>query len=202
MAAHISRPGSIIALSCFAALVAVGCGAGSVTPSTATLNLPDGTSVEVSQGAGAASLANSAWQCIRTTAAGQSLAFVTLRFGADGALENFEDSMVAQEIFGTTITFDGARHATAQKGITYSASTYGAETSDGTGFSFEGRLTAYAGGIQVGYATAIATATLLPDDPNTMAGTFSYSTRVTVPVEIPGAETDEEFAFIANRMIE
>jgi hypothetical protein len=171
-------------------------------PSSVTLDLPDGTSVEVQQGTGPASLADSAWRCFRTTEAGQGMAFVTIRFGPDGGLESFEDSLIAQEIFGATVTFDGARHATAQNGLTYAASTYGAETADGTGFSFMGRLIAYMGGIQVGYATATAVATISPDDPDTMTGTFSYSTRVTLPIEIPGANMDEEFPFTGHRVVE
>jgi len=79
--------------------------------------------------------------------------------------------------------------------------TYGAETSDGTGFTFEGRLTAFAAGLQAGYATATATGTFDPDDPNTMTGTFSYSTRVTL-ISMPEANVDEEFTFIAHRVVE
>ncbi|MGB2988090.1 MAG: hypothetical protein WBE26_19655 [Phycisphaerae bacterium] len=203
MATRTRYTGKYLALSSFGMIALAGCfGSGGGLPSSVTVELPDGTSMEVEQGTGAASLADTEWQFYRTAEAAQGLSFVTLRFGANGGLESFEDNTIAQEIFGSSIRFDGTRHSTAQKGLSYAASTYGAETFDGTGFSFLGRMTAFAAGIPAGYATATATGTYDPDDPNTMTGTFTYTTRVTLPVEIPEAEQDEEFAFIAHRVVE
>ena len=163
-------------------LLFIGCGGTgrSTLPSTVVVELPDGTTVEVEQGAGAASLANSSWQFYRTSSTGQGIAFLTITFGTQGNLDKFENNTIAQEIFGPTIYFDGQRHNTLQSGVQYTASTYGAETSDGSGFAFEGKMTAYAVGLQAGYATATATGTFDPDDPDTMMGTFAYSTRVTL----------------------
>ena len=62
-------------------------------------------------------------------------------------------------------------------------------------------MTAFAVGIQAGSATAIATGTFDPDDPDTMTGTFSFSTRVTL-ISLPEANTDDEFPFIAHRVVE
>lgn len=196
---HISKrlvPASLVLL------FSVGCGLGGTgLPSTVTIDLPDGTTVQVEQGSGATSLADSEWQFYRTAGAGQSIAFLTIRFGPEGDLESFENNTIAREIFGSTILFDGQRHTTVQKGLEYAASTYGAETSDGSGFAFEGRMTAFAAGLQAGYATATATGTFDPDDPDTMTGMFSYSTRVTL-ISIPEANQDDEFTFIAHRVVE
>lgn len=180
----------------------VGCGSvNSGLPTSVTVELPDGTTAEVEQGAGAPSLADSEWELYRTAGAAQSLAFIRITFGPAGNLEGFEDNSIAPEIFGSSIRFDGRRHNTTQKGLEYAASTYGAETSDGTGFAFEGRLTAFAAGLQAGSATATATGTFDPDDPNTMTGTFTYSTRVTL-ISIPEANVDDEFTFIAHRVVD
>ncbi len=179
-----------------------GCGAGKNNlPSTVTVELPDGTTVEVEPGSGIASLADSQWQFFRTAAAGQGLPFLTIVFGADGNLESFEDNTIAAEIFGSSIRFDGSRHDTTQKGLQYAASTYGAETSDGSGFAFEGRMTAFAAGIQAGTAELTAAGTFDPDDADTMIGVFTFSTRVTL-ISIPEANQDEEFPFIAHRVVE
>ncbi len=185
------------------ALIAMtGCGlTGNGLPSTLTIELPDGTTTEVAQGAGASSLADSQWQFFRTAGAAQGLSFLTIRFGSEGNLESFEENTIASEIFGSSIRFDGQRHSTNQKGLQYAATTFGAETSDGSGFTFEGRMTAFAVGIQAGSATAIATGTFDPDDPDTMTGTFSFSTRVTL-ISLPEANTDDEFPFIAHRVVE
>lgn len=186
-----------------ALLLLVGCGAlgGSTLPSTVIVELPDGTTAEVEQGAGVMSLADTSWQFIRTSSTAQGAAFLTINFGPEGNLYAFQNNTIAQEIFGSTIYFDGEVHSTSQTGMTYTASTYGAETSDGSGFAFEGRMTAFAAGIQAGYATATATGTFNPDDPNTMTGTFAFSTRVTL-ISIPEANQDDEWAFIAHRVIE
>ena len=172
-------------------------------PATVIVELPDGTSVEVEQGGGAPSLADSSWRFFRVTgAAQQANAFVTITFGPGGALEKFDNSTFAQQVFGSTILFDGQQHATSQEGIAYAASTFGAETSDGTGFSFEGRLTAFFTGLPVGGADANATGTFEPDDPNTMTGTFTFSTELSIPIPIEGVEVNDEFDFIARRVIE
>lgn len=197
----IFRSSPWLALTAIAVFTLAGCGAGRTNlPATVTVELPDGTTVEVEPGSGVASLADSRWEFYRTAAAGQGLSFVTIVFGADGNLESFENSTIAAEIFGSSIRFDGARHDTSQKGLQYAASTYGAETSDGTGFAFEGRMTAFAAGIQAGTADLTATGTFDPDDADTMIGTFTFSTRVTL-VSIPGADQDDEFSFIAHRTV-
>src|SRR3990172_6122225 len=107
----------------------IGCGSGNRTglPKSVTLELLDGTIIEVEQGAGAASLANSQWQFFRTSPSAQAIAFVTVNFGPDGNLESFENNTIAQEIFGDTILFDGQRHNTTQQGLQYAAATFGAE---------------------------------------------------------------------------
>lgn len=99
------------------------------------------------------------------------------------------------------ILFDGEKHETAMSRVAYAASTYGAETVDGSGFVFAGRMTAWYGPIVVGEATATATATFDPDDPNTMTGTFAFTTELTF-FEIPEAEIDEEFFFVAHKVVE
>ena len=181
----------------------IGCGSGSTTlPSTVLVELPDGTTTEVEQGAGAASLANSEWDFVRTSASGQGTSFVRIVFNENGGLERFEDSTIASEVFGDEIIFDGERRETNQQGIQYAATTYGAETNDGSGFAFEGRLSAYLSGLTVGTGTANASGTFDPDDPDVMTGTFSYSTQLTVPIDIPGAEQDDEFDFRATRVVE
>jgi hypothetical protein len=179
----------------------VGCGSvgGTGLPETVTIELPDGTTVEAEQGAGAPSLANSQWQFFRTAGSAQALPFVTVIFGPDGELESFEDNTIAQEIFGDTILFDGARHNTAQKGLQYAAATFGAETADASGFTFEGRLTALAAGIEAATATATATATYEADDPDTVVGTFTFSTRVSIAA-ISNGNTDDEFTFVGRRV--
>jgi len=180
-----------------------GCGSAqrSGLPETVTIELPDGTTVEAEQGAGAASLADSRWEFFRTSSSAQALAFVTITFGPEGNLESFENNTIAAEIFGDTIVFDGQRHSTTQQGLQYAAATFGAETVDATGFAFEGRLTAFAVGIQAANGTATASATYVPDDPDTVVGTFTFSTRVTI-ASIPGADMDDEFAFVGHRETE
>jgi hypothetical protein len=202
----LSRLVSLRKVTVFAASVSlslVGCGSRGSTglPETVTLELLDGTIIEVEQGTGAASLANSQWQFFRTSPSAQALAFVTINFGPDGELESFEDNTIAQEIFGDTILFDGQRHNTAQQGLQYAAATYGAESVDASGFAFEGRLTAFFAGIQAANGTATATATFDADDPDTVLGTFTFSTRVTL-ASIPGGNTDDEFTFEGRRVTE
>lgn len=203
MASRTIRKGVVVTFSSLAVITLAGCFAGSSgLPSSVTVELPDGTTVDVNQGAGAQSLADTEWQFFRAAGAAQGLSFLTIHFGPGGSLDSFENNTISQEIFGSSIRFDGARHTTSQKGLTYAATTFGAETTDGTGFTFEGRMTAFTGGIQVGTATATATGTFAPDDPNTMTGTFAFSTRLTLPVDIPEANQNDEFPFIAHRVVE
>lgn len=187
---------------CLAMIGLAGCFGSPTMPSTVLVELPDGTTVEADQGAGVASLVNTKWQFYRTAQAAQGISFLTLSFGPSGSLDSFENNTIAQEIFGSTLIFDGKKHATSQSGLSYAASTYGAETSDSTGFSFVAKLTAYAAGIEAGNATATATGTFDPDDADTMTGTFAFTTQVTLPIDIPGADQDDEFYFIAHRVIE
>jgi len=191
----------ILASAC---MTAGGCGSFSLgsngLPETVTVELPDGSTVEVEQGAGAPSLANSTWQFFQTNSSGQSASpFVTITFGAEGNLERFDNNTIATEIFGDTIIFDGGRHNTAQKGLQYSAATFGAETADASGFTFEGRLAAFAAGFQAATGTANATATYDASDSNTVVGTFSVSTRVTI-ASIPNGNVDLEFVFVGHRV--
>jgi hypothetical protein len=200
MSFRVFRMIGILGVAALATAVLTGCG-GSSLPSTVIVDLPDGTSVEVEEGAGVASLTNTSWRFFRSTGAAQGLPFLTISFGPEGNLAGFSNNTIAPEVFGPEILFDGEQHATAMDGVTYAASTYGAETVDGSGFAFAGRMTAWFGPIVAGEATATATGTFDPDDPNTMTGTFAYTTEINF-VEIPGAEMDEEFFFIAHKVIE
>lgn len=184
-------------------LIAAGCNAGTNgLPTTIEVELPDGTTVNVEAGGGAAKLADSTWDFINTANAGQGLPFVRIVFGENGNLSRFENSLLTQDVFGADVVFDGQRRATQQKGLEYAANTFGAQTADGTGFSFEGRLTAFFAGIQVGLGTASAIGTFDPDDPDTMTGTFTFTSSLTIPIEIPNAEQDIEFTFVARRIVE
>lgn len=202
MSLPFARTLSRIVVPVFVVLAVVGCGGRSKLPATVIVELPDGTTVEVDQGAGIASLENSAWQFFQTSGSAQGMAFLTVSFGEGGTLDRFENNTIAPEIFGSTIYFDGERHDTSQAGISYAASTYGAETADGTGFAFEGKMTAFMAGIQAGFANLDAAGTFDPDDPDTMTGIFSFMTEITLPIDIPGAEVDDEFSFIAHRVVE
>jgi hypothetical protein len=178
-----------------------GCGtAGSSLPQAVTLTLPDGTQVEVNEGGGAPSLANSKWQFYRVAANGQSAAFATIVFGPTGNLQKFEKNKLAENLFGDEVVFDSTRRATKQAGLTYSAATYGAETSDATGFTFEGRFTAYFSGLAAGQAEASASASYNEEDPNTVNGVFHFVTRTTLPIEIPGANQEDTFPFVGQRL--
>lgn len=167
-------------------------------PGTMTLVLPDGTTVDVGQGSGAPSLADSRWQFFRAPLSAQALV-ATVSFGPDGELVSFEDNTIAPEIFGNTIRFDGQRHNTAQQGLEYAAATFGAETGDASGFTFEGHLTAFFFGIQAGNGTATATASYVAGDPDTVEGTFTFSTHVTI-ASIPGGNTTDTFDFVGRRV--
>ena len=174
-------------------------------PETATVNLPDGTTTTVTLGAGVPSLANSTWELYVTgeleTPAAQSLPFLVITFGPDGELTRFDGNTISPEIFGDTIYFDGASHNTNQQALSYTAGTYGAETSDATGFSFVGKLTAFAAGFTVANATITATGTFDAYDPDTMTGEFTFSVRATVDF-IPNANVDKAYGFIAHRVAE
>jgi hypothetical protein len=178
-----------------------GCGSRSTLPSTVVVDLPDGTTTEVEQGAGVTSLADTTWRFLRATGTAQGLPFLTISFGSEGNLEGFSDNTIAPQVFGSEILFDGEKHGTSVSGVAYAASTYGAETVDGSGFTFAGRMTAWAGPVVVGQATATAIGTFDPDDPNTMTGTFAFTTSLNF-VSIPEAEMDEEFFFVAHRVVE
>ena len=192
-------PGLVAPL--FALSLMAGCGANSKPPSSITVELPDGTTETVKIGAGAPSLANSRWYFYRTAGSAQAGAFATVVFGPDGNLEAFENNTLASNIFGTEIIFDNTRRATKQAGLSYIAATYGAETSDGNGFAFEGRLIAFAAGIQAGFGTATAAATFDEDDPDTVRGIFTFTTEVTL-ISLPEANQDEEFNFVGERVVE
>jgi len=193
------RKGLVMAACLSLSLVGCGC-RNSGLPGTATIELPDGTTVEVEEGAGAPSLANSQWQFFRTAGSAQGPAFVTIHFGPDGELESFEDSTISQGIFGDTILFDGGQHSTTQQGLEYAAATFGAENE--SGFTFEGQLSAFYAGIQAATATATATATYDAGDPDTVVGTFKFS--ITMLVSTPSIPTipDDEFPFVGRRVTE
>jgi hypothetical protein len=94
-------------------LVWLGCGGGRATlPATVDVTLPDGSTVSVEQGGGAASLANSTWRFLRVAGNAQGVSFLTINFGPDGGLQSFENNTIASAIFGDTILFDGEVHST------------------------------------------------------------------------------------------
>lgn len=195
-----------------AALVPValtGCGSsGTGLPSTVTVTLPDGTErTGVERGAGAPSLANSVWQFFRTADNAQGAAFLTIRFGPAGELERFEDNTIAQAILGSTVIFDNTRRPTGIPGLEYAAATFGAETTDATGFSFEARLNIFAPVVgEVASGDANATGVRDPDDPDMMTGTFSFDFTVSsLASSVLGDSISEEdlsgnFSFIAQRV--
>lgn len=181
-----------------------GCGnRNNAVPDSVSVQLPDGTSTDVVLGAGVPSLAGSTWEFFVTGTldqpAGQSIPFVVITFGANGELTQFDGNTIAPEIFGDTIYFDGENHSTNQQGLSYTAGTYGAETSDASGFTFVGKLTAFAAGFTAANATITATGTFDANDPDTMSGEFTFSVRATVDF-IPNANMDEGYAFIAHRV--
>ncbi len=183
----------------FAGLV-TGCGtSGTSVPQSVTVQLPDGTTQEVTLGAGVASLANTTWTFYQDLDNNQSVRFATVTFGPEGNLASFEDNTLAPEVFGDTLLFDGTKHATSQQGLSYTAGTYGAETTDATGFTFAARLAAFAAGLQVATGTADATGSFDADNPDRMTGTISITTDVSFP-GFEDANIDEEFAFWAVRV--
>lgn len=195
-----------IVMSMAAMFLGAGCGnkPGQV-PDTVTVELPDGTTSTVTLGAGVPSLSSSTWEFFITgepdSSSAQSLPFLVISFGPEGELTQFDENSLAPEIFGDTIYFDGQSHSTNQAGLSYVAGTYGAETADATGFSFVGKLSALAAGFPAANATATASGTFEPDDPDTMSGIFEFSVRATVDF-IPNVDMDEAYTFIAHRVTE
>ena len=187
-----------------ALLGAIGCGsAGGSLPDAVTIELPDGTTTQATLGSGVATLANTTWQLLVTSEAAQGVPFVIIAFGEQGNLEAFYENTLASEVFGSSILFDGERHNTTQKGLSYSAVTYGAQTSDASGFAFEGRMSAFAAGFKVASGEAAAVGMFDPDDPNVMTGTFSFG--YDIEVSVPGVPTegeDQSLNFVAERIIE
>lgn len=198
---RIVRLSVTLCLSSVCAGLLSGCGAAaSAIPETAVVELPDGTTQEVTLGAGVASLADTTWQFNQDLGNGSFTRFATVTFGPQGNLASFGNNTLAPEIFGDTLLFDGAVHATSQQGLSYTAGTFGAETSDATGFAFEGRLAAFAAGFQVATGEANASGTFDADDPDRMTGTISIVTEVSFPGFEEG-NVDEEFDFFAVRVV-
>ncbi len=193
----------LVVACCFVfAVVASGCGsANNGLPSTITVELPDGTAEVVTLGSGVVSFADSEWQFFQTSPAAQGLPFATIIFGPDGELEAFENSTIANSIFGSNVYFDGALHPTAQTGLSYAAATFGAQTADAKGFAFEGRITAFAAGLEAASATATAVGEFEGDDINTVRGTFTFSSRVTL-LNIPEGNMDMSFDFMGTRVVD
>ena len=186
-------------LCCF---VLPGCGGKPPVPSSVDVVLPDGTTVTATLGSGVVSLANSVWGfCRSATNPDCSNPFVVIHFNSTGSLESFEDNTIASEIFGDTILFDGIPHNTAQPALQYVAATFGAETSDSSGFTFEGHLTALAAGFEAANATATATAEFDPEDSGVVYGTFTFSSQILLfPELFPGGNINDSFAFAGRRL--
>lgn len=182
-------------------VVVTGCGSNPTLPSVVILELPDGTTVTADAGTGVPSLANSSWAFIRTSGPAQGQSLVTVTFGADGALETFDNNTFAPDILGSTVIFDGSRQPTSMDGLEYEATTFGAATVDGSGFAFDGRFSAFFAGLNVGGGEASAVGTFDAVDPDTITGTFSFSMQLTIPIPIPGANQTDSFSFIAHRVV-
>jgi len=95
----------------------------------------------------------------------------------------------------------GERHDTNQPPVTYEAATYGAETSDASGFTFVGNLNAFAPVLgMVAEATADAQGQYDETDPDLMTGSFTFSGST---VDLPGAPAqtfDDSMDFVARRV--
>lgn len=193
--------GKFVALCTMLSFIAIGCGPpNNGLSKTTTVELPDGTVQEVTLGSGVISFADSEWEFFRVAGSSAQIApFVVIIFGPEGELAAFENNTIAQEIFGATILFDGQRHNTTQPGLQYAAATFGAATADATGFAFEGEITAFAAGFEAANATASAVGEFEGDDIDTIRGTFSFSSRVTL-LDIPEGNLDEEFPFVGRRV--
>ena len=183
-------------------LVLPGCAGKPPVPSSVDVVLPDGTTVTATMGSGVISLANSVWGFCRSATNPDCLnPFMVVHFNSTGSLESFQDNTIASQIFGDTILFDGIAHNTAQAGLQYVAATFGAETSDSSGFTFEGRLTGLAAGFEAATATATATAEFDPVDPDVVFGTFSFSSEILLfPEMFPGGNIDDSFPFAGRRL--
>ena len=190
-------PTIVVVTLVFALLLPAGCGSrGSGLPSAVTVTLPDGTEERVTMGSGVISLADTQWDLYAVAANAQATPFVRVRFNSNGTLRSFDNNNIAREVFGSRILFDGRSHSTNQFGLDYTAATYGAETSDASGFAFTAKLTAFAAGfIEAANVTATATATFDPDDPSIIEGTFDYSIRVKIS-SIPTPPAVDPFNFI------
>ncbi len=187
------------ALSLASLIALTGC-FGSVSPSTFDLVLPDGTTVTVSPGSVVESLANSAWAL--TDAAGTPI--VTIRFGAAGNLERFENNTIAGGVLGSTLIFDGRRHDTDIPLVEYEAVAFGAPASD-TGFVFHAEISALAplvGEVAAGFADASGEV-----DPETdiMTGELSFDIELSsLASNVAGISGEnlgrEPFEFTATRV--
>ena len=207
MQRYVLRLGGLLVLPALLCLAMPGCGAmGNSLPADVTVTLPDGTTETVTLGAGVDSLADTEWDFFYVAGNAQGMPFVRIRFGPEGALEAFEDNRIAGEIFGATILFDGVQHETTQPGLQYAAATYGAETSDAMGFTFQGHLKAFAAGIEVASAVATATAEFDPKDPDVVYGEFDFTAELSSIaasfVTIPEEELSQSFSFMGQRVIE
>jgi len=203
MTKRIIRTALTIATPVAFILLAAGCGAvGGGLPESVSIELPDGTTTTATLGSGVDRLADTSWAFYLTAPSAQGAPFVVISFGSAGNLEAFNDNTLAVEIFGDQILFDGQRHNTTQQGLSYSAATYGASTSDANGFAFQGRLSAFAAGFKVADGTASASGTFVPDDPDTMTGTFEYAFDILVDFPgVPVSDLAENFEFIAHRVV-
>ncbi len=200
---RIFRLSVTLCLSFLCAGIFTGCGgaAANAIPETTVVELPDGTTQEVTLGAGVASLADSTWTFNQDLGGGSFVRFATVSFGPEGNLTSFEDNTLAPEIFGDTLFFDGEVHATSQQGLSYTAGTFGAETNDATGFTFAGILAAFAAGFEVATGNADATGTFDADNPDRMTGAISIKTNVSFP-GFEEANVDDTFDFFGVRIDE
>jgi len=181
----------------------LGCGGSSQLPEAVTVNLPDGTQAEVTLGAGVLSLADTTWDFFQLDSDGSvgRTAFVRITFGPEGELASFSNNTFVTEIFGDEIVFDGERHATSQEGVSYEAATYGAETSDASGFTFVGNLNAFAPVVGVvAEATADATGTFDAEDPDVMTGSFTFAGSTADLPGFPSESFEDEMEFLARRV--
>ncbi|UCE60810.1 MAG: hypothetical protein JSU63_03485 [Phycisphaerales bacterium] len=200
MRVTLCRSCGLVVLPVFLLCVVAGCGGGGL-PDEITVTLPDGTEQRVTLGQGVVSLADTEWDFFHVAPSGQGAPFLRLQFDENGGLSSFANNTIAQEIFGETIYFDGVQHSTSQAGLSYVAATYGAETSDGTQFTFDGRVTAYAAGLEAANATASAQGEFDAEDPDIMRGIFYFSSRVTL-LDYPEGNLDAEYSFLGRRVIE
>jgi hypothetical protein len=188
---------TVVSLALLAGLVLPGCMGAASLPNEVSVTLPDGSQVSAKVGSGPASLANSEWLVYRGTA-GTGNPFVRLVFDEDGGIERFEENSISPEIFGSTIHLDGARHNTTQQGLTYVGGVYGAETADGTGIGFEARIVGFAAGLRAASANASVSATFDDGARDTIRGTFSYKSEVTL-INLPEGNQEDSFEFVGRR---